>query len=59
MIYTVMLIYLAVILYLEISHRRERESYFRLDIKDEEKHAHKRHFSPHRCALEKQRREEE
>ena len=59
MIYTVMLIYLAVILYLEISHRCERASYFRLDVQEEEKHAHKRHFSPHRRALEKQRREEE
>ncbi len=55
MIYTVALIYIAVIVFLEVSHRRERESLRRADGTKKEKTTPQRHFSPHRKAIEKLR----
>lgn len=59
MIYTVALIYLAVIVYLEISHRIEREKLQGKSQKAPQKATHGRHFSPHRKAIEKLRRNKE
>ena len=55
MIYTVALIYIAVIVFLELCHKKEREKLFRAE-KDSPKKEHKKHFSPHRKAIEKIRR---
>ncbi|MBQ6893656.1 MAG: hypothetical protein IJN48_05560 [Clostridia bacterium] len=58
MIYTVALLYLAVIVFLEISHRIEREKIQGTE-KAEKKVTQHRHFSPHRKAIEKLRRDKE
>lgn len=59
MIYAVALIYLAVIVFLEVSHRVERKKMRGDGAKKEPKTAHGRHFSPHRKAIEKLRRDKE
>ena len=59
MLYTVALIYIAVIVFLEVSHRRERERIRGGVILKEKKPPCGRHFSPHRKAIERLRREKE
>lgn len=58
MIYTVALIYIAVIVFLELCHKKEREKLFRTEKSSSVK-VRKKHFSPHRKAIEKIRRNTE
>lgn len=59
MIYTVTFIYLAVIVYLEISHRVEMRKQRQKGGEAKPKATRGRHFSPHRKAIDKMRRDEE
>ena len=59
MIYALTLIYLAVIVYLEISHKIERQRYYTLQKPKEEKHRAAMHFSPHRSAIKNFRSDKE
>lgn len=59
MIYTVALIYIAVIVYLEISHSRERKEWYMQKPKNDGKASACKHFSPHRKAIERIRKNSE
>ena len=58
MIYAVALIYAAAIVFLELCHRKEREKLFKAEKRTVTK-IPKKHFSPHRKAIEKIRRNTE